>query len=125
MKKFKDEIVPVTITELINELEDELNYLKDGGSEYRIKTAELSLKIAKEINNVTPFFDRNNSLEVVSRLLQNEDDERRYDVAKMLNVITKSTYKKLNYTDEYKESLRQRATGWKLVLIDPKKDKES
>src|SRR5690606_17215527 len=97
---------------------NEIKYFKNGGrgSSYRLKTAEFSLMVAKKINDVTPFYERNDSMEVVSILLQSEDEYRRKDVAKMLNVITRNLHRKANLTDEYKEYLQKRVknTTWEL-----------
>lgn len=73
----------------INELEDEYQYHLNGGTSYRIKTAQLSLEVAKKVGDIAPFLEQETSKETVYNMNPGLDLHRIEDVAKMLRVIAK------------------------------------
>ena len=92
----------------LDELTKELNYLKNGGTSYRVETAELFLNIAKETNDIKAFLDRKNAEEIVTTILSEANIDRIKDVAKMLNVILESLQLETTLTDEVKLKLMER-----------------
>ncbi|GGM34580.1 hypothetical protein GCM10011351_20730 [Paraliobacillus quinghaiensis] len=65
-------------------LKDQYEYLLNGGTSYRKKTALLALNIAKEVKQVDLFFDHERTKQFVRQYLPDEDNYRVLDVSKML-----------------------------------------
>jgi len=109
----------VTFPEFRSELEREVFYLNDGGTSYRQKTAELSLKVADLVKDVKPFFSLDTALQTVKNLFPKEDLFRLKDVAKLLSVVLNDLLSKANLSEELKQKLnrrRQNRESFKLVL---------
>lgn len=87
----------------LKKLKQEYDYHTDGGTTYRQKTAKLSLEVALAVKEVQPFLDPIESNRLVSSILQNCDNERKQDVAKMLRVLAKSMYIEMTTPNEVKE----------------------
>lgn len=115
-------LVSIKHAEFVDELVKEVAYMKNGGTKYRQRTAELSLSIAKKVHEVNRFLNREDSFKTVSRLLPDEDLERLKDVSKMLNVVAVDLHLKTNRSVEFKELLSKRMKKakqkpWKLVKV--------
>lgn len=80
-------ITVVKFEEFLHELEKEYTYHQAGGTSYRTKTAEYSLIIAKRAGEITPFFDRDVTKQLVSDLFPSLDYHHNEDVANMLFTI--------------------------------------
>lgn len=111
--------VLVSYPDFLNELTNEFQYMKNGGTSYRKDTVELSLKVAKEVKNVTPFFNRDVAFETVSEFLPGMDVDRLKDIAKMLNVVLRDLHSKANRSDELKSKLLERARNRKPFRLVP------
>lgn len=98
----------VTVQHLKDELSKDLELFRDGGTEYRQKTTELSLKVLGNVHTLTPFMDRTRTLQIVSNELKTADLERKKDVAKMLNVTYVQMSTQQNYSSDFKRELAQR-----------------
>lgn len=109
----------VTFTDFKCELEREVSYHSDGGTNYRQETAELSLKVAELVKDVKPFFSPDTALQTVKNFFPKEDLFRLRDVAKMLSVVLNDLLSKATLSDEFKQKLnerRQNRKPLKLVL---------
>lgn len=104
----------VTFTEFRSELEREVSYLTD----YRQKTAELSLRVAELVKDVKPFFSLDTALQTVRKVFPKEDRFRLEDVAKMLSVVLNDLLSKATLPDGMKQKLNERRQNrsFKLVL---------
>lgn len=98
----------LTIEELLNELEQEYTYLKNGGTSYRHETALLCLELVKKVGNITPFFDDFTTKQIVSEIYFNHDPHRKEDIIKMLRVIVKDLQLKGNLDESCKEYIQQK-----------------
>jgi signal transduction histidine kinase len=109
----------VSNSDFINELTNEVNFMKKGGTTYRRKTAELSLDVAKVVKNVNNFYNRDVAYKTVADILSFEDEYRLEDVAKMLNVVLLDIHSKVNQSDELKTYLVERARNRKPLKLIP------
>lgn len=71
----------------VTELQKEVRYLQNGGTSYRIATAELSLRLADHVQDIVPFLDKNSAKETVSNFWPELDHHRKSDVAKFLHCV--------------------------------------
>ena len=92
----------VTLDGFRDEVNREVEWLKNGATSYRVKTAELSLLVVKEIETPDYFCDLKTAIKKVSELFPNEDSERKKDVAKMLHTIFSSMELELETPQEIK-----------------------
>lgn len=111
--------VSVAYQDFLSGLEKELKYLKDGGTSYRIKTAELSLMVAKTVKDVSLFLDREVALKTVTKLLPSADFNRLKDVAKMLNVVLGCLNLDTTLSDEVKEKFFERKSKRRALKLVP------
>lgn len=111
--------VTVSYAKFIDELTDELMFMRADGTSYRRETAKLSLFVAKRVESVKPFFDRNVAYETVLQLLPAKDLDRLKDVAKMLNVVLLDLHSKANQSDELEARLTERARKRKSLKLVP------
>jgi len=94
--------------DFLDELEKEFEYLKNGGTSYRVDIAELCLFVAQRVEEVDSFFDRENAQKVAASLLPDANLERLRDVAKMLNTVIDCFYLEATTPDEVKKKLLER-----------------
>ncbi|MBN6185659.1 hypothetical protein JQN58_01510 [Aneurinibacillus sp. BA2021] len=76
-------------TDFLQELQKELQFHLNGGTSYRQRTAQISLDLARQVGEISPFLKLDTAQATVSRLLPTLDHDRVEDVAKMLYVIAK------------------------------------
>lgn len=93
-------VKPVLHDEYVRELTGLFNYLSDGGTEYRKKTAELALTVAKQVVDPYDFWSRARAAEHLFNRLPGLDEERRKDVSKMLSVTVRDLHRKYNRSSE-------------------------
>jgi len=99
----------VSCAEFLSELQKECRHLQKGGSSYRMATAELSLHLVSQINDIVPFLDRNSAKETVSMYFPSLDQDRRNDMAKFLFFIATDVHRGTSYfPDDVKEYLHQK-----------------
>lgn len=101
-------------------LEKEYKYLSHGGTNYRVKTAELSLAVAKRYTQLQPFLNRTTARVEVRKHFPEMDEERLNDVSKMLVVNAKEVDFKARQTPEFRRMVRNRmkkARNYKLVRV--------
>ena len=98
----------ITKEVFLSELTKELEYLKDGGTPYRIKTAELSLFVAHCVDTVELFFNLEETLKKVKLLLPDADPERIKDVSEMLKTISRYLNMQANLSENLKLKLQER-----------------
>ena len=103
----------------LDELTEELNYLKKGGTSYRVETAELCLHITKEIEDIKVFLDRGNAEKIVTDIFSGTNIDRIKDVAKMLNAILESLQFETTLTDEVKLKLMERKRRRQPIKLAP------
>jgi hypothetical protein len=108
----------VTKEQFLSELERELAYLKDGGTSYRVETAELAVALGKKMNELSLLADKVKIAEWVAMELTDIDRERLLDVSKFLKTI----YGHLKLYAELDEDLKQelekrKAQRGKLKLV--------
>lgn len=82
--------------------------MKNEGTSYRQKTAELSLSLAKQVKDVSVFLNRDVVYRLVSDHVPVEDDYRAQDVAKMLNDILLDLNLKATRSDDRRLRLLER-----------------
>src|SRR5690625_863946 len=111
--------VTVSYVKFINELTDELMFMRADGTSYRRETAKLLLFAAKQAKSVKPFFDRKVTYETVVQLLPTKDLERLKDIAKMLHAVLLDLHSKANQSDELKARLTGRARKRKSLKLIP------
>lgn len=78
----------VSKQDLLKELEKELEYHKDSGTSYRIRTTELAIKVINSTEEDT-FTDKETVRSEIEKGLVDEDEERKQDVTKLICVIMK------------------------------------
>lgn len=101
------EVKQVPFEDFVQELEFELNYHQlSGGTFYRQQTAELSLMVAKKVGDVSPFLKRNNTEEIVQKLLPLESEERQKDVSEMLFHVAFDLNRKINRSEKLNQYIR-------------------
>ena len=98
----------VTYEEFLTELHQELEYLRDGGTSYRVETAELSLFAAQKVDDFQLFLHKEETENWLKTLALDSDNERLNDVTKMLNTMLESLYLKAALTSETEEELLAR-----------------
>ncbi|WP_164217315.1 hypothetical protein [Virgibacillus sp. YIM 98842] len=107
--------VNLSLDEFIANLNQEYEYHKRGGTEYRQHTAKLSLEIALKVKKVHPFLDPVESKKLVYTHLPDADNERKHDVAKMLRVTAKSMYLEMTTPEEVKGYVKSKLkNNWTL-----------
>lgn len=97
----------VSFSEFLNELEKEVSFFRNGGTTYRLRTAEIALDIAQSVKTVDLFLDFEIAKEIVSNLLP-EHDHHRNDVAKMLYTIARDLEVNATLPIDVKEYVRQK-----------------
>ncbi|WP_052947934.1 hypothetical protein [Aneurinibacillus tyrosinisolvens] len=114
----------VSFCEFVEELKRAIEYQRDGGTDYRLKTAELSLYVANQDGTMEPFYEsRESSREVVARFIKdNHDEDRIDDVAKALYTISRRLVFKATMPIELKEHIairreERRKKGLSLIKI--------
>lgn len=107
----------VSFTDFIYELQNEWTYQQDGGTSYRRKIAELSLKIARQVGEVTPFLQRNIAKQIISHLLPNLDHHQIEDIAKMLHTIAKDLHLHATLSPEVKAYVQQKRQHRKTLSL--------
>lgn len=114
-----DQIQISSYVEFYRLLEKQYEYLYNGGTDYRIKTAELSLDVAKKYNQIQPFLDMENAKIEVKKHFPNIDEERLNDVSKMLYANAREVNLKSKQPPEFKKMIREKAmkarNNYKLV----------
>jgi len=103
----------------LNELSKEFEYLQNGGTSYRIETATFCLEVARKINDVNSFLEKEATEKIVLLHFPYVDAERLQDVTKMLNTVANSLELKANLPDEIKESLLARKKKRKPLKLTP------
>ncbi|GGK06889.1 hypothetical protein GCM10007063_31800 [Lentibacillus kapialis] len=98
-------------------LEKQTEYLSHGGTDYRLKTAELSLLIANKVKHVSPFLYPEQTKNLVLQFMSNIDDERLYDVTKMLYVNAKELEKNVTKSGVLKASVDERMKNKKPIRL--------
>ncbi|GEL78716.1 hypothetical protein [Tenuibacillus multivorans] len=93
---------------LIDALNKEVKFHKAGGTSYRKDTANLSLHVAKNVDDVSLFLNPRSSRQLVKNLLSAYDKYRQQDVTKMLHVTAKNLYLNHNLSDEMKAHLKRK-----------------
>lgn len=111
--------VLVSFPDFLKELTNEVHYMQNGGTSYRKDTAELSLRVAKEVKNVTPFLNRDVAFQTVSEFLPGTDVDRLKDIAKMLNVVLRDLHSKANRSDALKSNFLERTRNRKPFRLVP------
>lgn len=94
--------------EYVKELNDLLNYLSDGGTEYRSKTAELALAVAKQVEDPYDFWSRTKATEYLFNRLPGLDEDRHKDVSKMLSVTIHNMHVKYNRSAEVSQYVEEK-----------------
>lgn len=111
----------ITYEEFIADLKDQLDYQLDGGTSYRIKTAELALKVAEKVDDVELFIKRETVCGLTDQLLKDYNDDRKSDVAEFLYHTAKYLFRKKNMTDEMKNYLKEmKKKNPKITFINKK-----
>ena len=113
----QDNHVPYEI--FLNELSKEFEYLQNGGTSYRIETVTFCLELARKINDVNPFFEKEATEKIVLLHFPYVDTERLKDVTKMLNTVANSLELKADLTDEIKELLLVRKKKRRPLKLTP------
>lgn len=98
-------------------LEKQIEYLSHGGTDYRLKTAELSLLVANKMKQVSPFLHLEQTENIVSHHLPNLDNERLHDVTKMLYVNAKELEKSVEKSDVLKALVDKRMKNKKPIRL--------
>lgn len=101
--------------DFLYKLKQEYEYHNNGGTDYRLETARLSLQVAMKVEQVNPFLNAINSKRLVLMHYPSLDNDRKNDVAKMLRVIAKSLYLEMNTPNEVKEYVNKKMQN-KMVL---------
>ena len=112
-----------TYEEFIADLKGQLDYQLDGGTSYRIKTAELALKVAEKVDDVELFIKRETVRELTNQVLQDYNDERRLDVAEFLFHNTKHLSRKKNMSNDIKEYIQEMKKKNPITFINKKTGK--
>lgn len=104
-----------TEQELINlypaflaKLKDGLEYLSDGGTSYRIETAQISLNVAIQAGTILPFILKEDAKSTVLNYFPNLDYERIGDVSKFLTTIANHFKIETFLTEDAKKYFEQR-----------------
>jgi predicted DNA-binding helix-hairpin-helix protein len=98
-------------------LYQQFQYLSHGGTNYRKTTAELSLVVAREFKDLTPFLNHRNIKYVVKNHFPNANEERINDVAKMLYVNAKAVVINSQHSDAAKTYVAQKMKDRKLLNL--------
>lgn len=106
----------VTLEEFFIEVEKENKYLQVSTT-YRKETAKQALYVLKTVQDVRPFYKRDEALECVSKVLCAANLERQKDVAKMLNVILNDLFLNKNMSVEFKEHLAERSKNRGNIIL--------
>ena len=115
----KEYIVP--FSDMVEKLQQQNDYLSEGGTSYRQRTAELALKVAREVGDVTPFYNQIKASVVVAQLLPELDIHRKEDVAKMLRVVVNRLHLNATLSNDVKEYVNENMSGQeKIKLIEVK-----
>ena len=103
----------------LDELARETDWLKNGGTTYRVKTAELSLEVANKTSDIDAFSSRDMVMQLVTMLLPDIDVERAKDVAKMLYTVYSTLELEANIPLDIKQMLfeRKKRRKSKLALV--------
>ena len=100
----------VSFAEFVQELQGELEYHQKGShNNYRMVSAELSLKVAvaNQVDEFSLFLNRDIVKEMVAQLPE-INLERRSDVEKMLSTIARDLFRKATQSDEVKKYVEQK-----------------
>ena len=107
--------------EFIEAVKVELEEMKKHGTSYRIKTAELSLRVLMEHQDVNLYRNRQQALQLAREVLIDENEERHQDVAQALNSLLVSIERKLNRDDEMVALVQEKMKNFKMNLVTRKK----
>lgn len=107
----------ITNEEFLKTVIFEIEAMKEYGTSYRYKTAELSLEVLKVHFDVDLYRNRQKAYEVAANVLTDSNEERLLDVAQMLNSLLVSLERKLNASEDFKVLLAEKIKGFKLVQV--------
>lgn len=113
---YRDNLQGVLKAEFIEKLKQNLEYMLTGGMDFRIKTAELSLKIATTVENPDVFNNRQSATEYVKQFLSTEDQERCIDVSESLFHNHRDLYLQKNLSENIQAELVKRKQKRNLVF---------
>jgi len=104
--------------DFLDELNREVEWLKNGATSYRAKTAELSLIVARQTESFELFSNKESTLKLVSEFLLDIDSEREKDIAKMLHTIYATLELEMTTPEDVKKMLfeRKKKRNEKLTL---------
>lgn len=117
MNKTTDKKYIVSFKDFIEKLQQQYDYLLEGGTSYRQRTAELALEVARKVDSVSPFYDNNEAREAVIQLYPDLDVDRREDVAKMLRVVVNRLHLDATLSDEVKEYVKEKMNSEKKIKL--------
>jgi len=107
----------ITLAIYLKHLTEFLDYQLDGGTEYRIKTAECSLHLAKMGKEPHFFSNLDRGFAWVKEKFPDENNERQIDIAQHLYHSYWHLYNVLNIADEIQQALKARQKSRKIKLI--------
>ena len=102
----------------VEKLQQQYEYLSEGGTSYRQRTAELALEVARKVRNVIPFHDNDDAGELVTHLFLDFNFHRREDVAKSPRVVENRLNLNATLSNEAKEHVKQKMSSEKKVRLD-------
>lgn len=111
----KEYVVPFSA--FVEKLQQQYDYLLEGGTSYRQRTAELALEVARKVGNVNPFYDNDDARELVNQLFPELNLHRSEDVAKMLRVVVNRLHLNATLSDEVKAHVKQKMSSQKKVRL--------
>lgn len=113
---YRDNLQVILKSEFIEKLKQNLDYMLAGGTDFRIKTAELSLEIATAVENPDVFSNRQSATEYVKQFLCTEDQERCIDVSESLFHNHRDLYLQKNLSEKIQAELVKRKQKRNLVF---------
>lgn len=108
----------VSHSTFVSLLTKEAALMKNHGTTYRQKTAELSLNIAKKEKNPQSFLKRDKAYKVVCSYLTDEPEERLKDVTKYLHFLYLHLYFKDEVTTKVKKEHTKRKKSFQLIPVN-------
>ena len=116
---YRENLQVVSKSELVRRLEESLTFMSSGGTDYRIETAKISLKVSVELEDFSIFNDRKNVKVYITKVLPMLDEERCTDVSENLYHHYRDLYLKKNLSDEIQAEIMRRKKKRNKVTFSP------
>lgn len=103
--------------EFYKHLYNQYLYLCDGGTSYRIETSKLALEVVKQIKDIEPFLNLDQTIKIILASFNDIDKDRLNDVSKMLYLSANVVKRRMSMSDEMRKAIEERRKNRKTLRL--------